>query len=241
MTDALDRIAHQVTYVDDGGRTLPARMLVERDMGRAPCSPYGEHPRDFHPVVLLLCAVHEQETGEPLTADTVDYLTSLVVNGSDDVAQALLNGAHYFEATPHDMADMIGTDRDALWKCPRCGTITGHDYCTNCHDDRRTLDPGVYVDGWYGQYCAPHAVLVLLDGAGWFPEDHERIRELAETWTAAMGPNGGESLTLDEEDELLEALDEGEEWAHEYATPDDHWAGFHPAGGVGWGIWEEDD
>lgn len=105
---------------------------------------------------------------------------------------------------------------------------------------------GCYVDGWWGHYSVSRALLVALE-LGWSPDDHGLVRDVA-VWEAG---NAGGRLT-DEYDRppgisegalvsefLSDCLDEAEAWLNEQPkTPEGHWWGHHPAGGVGWGCWE---
>ena len=56
---------------------------------RVPCSRYGHDTETCAPVAYTAAAKYAEETGEPLTLDSLDYMMGLVVNDHDDVERFL--------------------------------------------------------------------------------------------------------------------------------------------------------
>jgi hypothetical protein len=100
--------------------------------------------------------------------------------------------------------------------------------------DRLAPETGTYVDGWWGVYAPARALLVAATiGAPTSP----RATALAEQELAssADNPDAGPPLTLEESDELVEALDAAESWLNEHrASPYTYW-GWHEGA---WGHFE---
>ena len=58
---------------------------IGRDAGDAPGSPYGVKAREWKPVAVAACVSFIAASGEDLTAENVDWIVGLVVNGHDDI------------------------------------------------------------------------------------------------------------------------------------------------------------
>jgi len=89
--------------------------------------------------------------------------------------------------------------------------------------DRQPAETGPYVDSWWGIYAPARALLVAATiGAPTSP----RATALAEQELAssADNPNAGPPLTLEESDEMVDALDTAETWLNEHRTsPYTYW------------------
>jgi hypothetical protein len=117
------------------------------------------------------------------------------------------------------------------------------------------------VGGGWGYYSTARALTVALD-LGWEPEDRQSVLMLAELDLSSMGPapavgsadwleagrlaedcealalEEGWSLEEDLPEILADCLEEAEGWLNcQPQTPEGHYWGHHPAGGVGWGCW----
>lgn len=131
-------------------------------------------------------------------------------------------------------------------------------------------EPGTYVDGWYGHYSTARALVRAITELGWSePESEDApgpILSLALYYLSSMGPaptegsgewigarlreeqcralaeSEGWDLEEDLSDVLSWELDAAEEWLDSQPqTPDGHWWGHHPAGGIGWGLWSQEE
>lgn len=72
----------------DGIAWLTTDAETGEDTGwlRVPCSRYGSTGEECAPVAWRLAYLVARETGEEITADTLDWAMGLVVNDHDDVA-----------------------------------------------------------------------------------------------------------------------------------------------------------
>lgn len=61
-----------------------ALAFLTRDSGRVPCSRYGWDSASCSPVVFAVATIVAEETGEPLTKESLDWIMGLVVNDHDD-------------------------------------------------------------------------------------------------------------------------------------------------------------
>lgn len=128
---------------------------------------------------------------------------------------------------------------------------------------------GLYVDGWYGHYSTAQALVRAITELGWGEsgcEECERRLTLALFYLSSMGPAPAEGSSqwlearlLEEQSRaiaesegwdleedlgqiLAEELERAEEWlVAQPQTPEGHYWGHHPAGGVGWGLWATDE
>jgi len=110
-----------------------------RDGGRAPGALTGSRPADYAPVAVVLEVLLSRATGVAPSLAGLDQALSLVVNGSDDVAYALVSCAYEADASYADVLDFIGYG--AVRECDACearywsGMGDGQDdHCRNCHD-----------------------------------------------------------------------------------------------------------
>lgn len=68
--------------------------LMRCGESRVPCSRYGTRSSDCAEVAWRLSYIMARETGEPITADTLEYHMGLVVNDHDDVAHMIREYGH---------------------------------------------------------------------------------------------------------------------------------------------------
>lgn len=61
---------------------------------RVPCSRYGATGAECAPIAWRVAYIMARETGEEITAETLDYYMGLVVNDSDDVAYIVREYGH---------------------------------------------------------------------------------------------------------------------------------------------------
>ena len=128
-------------------------------------------------------------------------------------------------------------------------------------------EAGLYVDGWYGHYSTARALVRAITELGWEepeaedgpgpvltlalfdlssmgPAPVEGSREwlearLLEEQSRALAQSEGWSLEEDLSQILADELESAEDWLNaQPQTPEGHYWGHHPAGGVGWGLWE---
>ena len=131
-------------------------------------------------------------------------------------------------------------------------------------------EAGCYVDGWWGHYSTAQALVRAITELGWEePEAVDcagPILTLALFDLSTMGPTPAEGSSQWLEARLLEEqatalaqrdgwtleedlpeilrveLETAEEWLNaQPQTPEGHYWGHHPAGGVGWGLWETEE
>ena len=90
--------------------------------GRVPCSRYGTDSRSCLPVAYAVALILEAETGEPLSAESLDHAMALVVNDFVD-PEALLQryGPEYGLTWSEDegLQDTYGTVTDAIEEATR--------------------------------------------------------------------------------------------------------------------------
>lgn len=107
--DVDDFDVEPVVYDETGEPSLSeplALAFLERDGGRVPCSRYGSHSSDLAPTVLAATRAHLHETGEPMTFAMLDYVMSLAVNDSPDVAHAILTADPDVRLNVRDVLDV---------------------------------------------------------------------------------------------------------------------------------------
>ena len=131
-------------------------------------------------------------------------------------------------------------------------------------------EAGLYVDGWWGHYSTAQALVRAITELGWQDTEardgHGPVLTLALFYLSTMGPAPAEgsrewlearlleeqatalaqSENWDPEEDLPEILrvelETAEEWLNaQPQTPEGHYWGHHPAGGVGWGLWETEE
>lgn len=89
--------------------------------------------------------------------------------------------------------------------------------------DRLAPETGPYVDSWWGIY-APARALLVASAIG--APIAARALDLAhkELASSADNPNAGPPLTLEQSDEMVDALDTAEAWLNEHrASPYTYW------------------
>lgn len=91
---AEDRITRDV-------RTWTAYLT--RDSGRVPCSRYGSDSESCAPVAVAVAVILESETGEPTTAETLEYVMGLVVNNHDDPEYMIRTYGTEYGFDPNDL------------------------------------------------------------------------------------------------------------------------------------------
>ena len=131
-------------------------------------------------------------------------------------------------------------------------------------------EAGLYVDGWYGHYSTSRALVRAITELGWEepeavdcagpiltlalfnlssmgPAPAEGSREwlearLLEEQSRARAESEGWDLEEDLSQILADELESAEDWLNDQPqTPEGHYWGHHPAGGVGWGLWETEE
>lgn len=119
----------------EDGTSIPASDYLDRDRGDAPASRYGTHASDWQPVALVLYRILTEVHGAEPTTDTLDHVTSLVVNDHDNVAYTIVNDALSIGL---DWRDYLDGERV---QCDACGAFDlmawEGDHCTNCHEPLR--------------------------------------------------------------------------------------------------------
>lgn len=100
--------------------------------------------------------------------------------------------------------------------------------------DRLPAETGPYVSDWWGIYAPARALLVAAEiGAPVSPNATALAEQ--ELASSADNPNAGEPITLEESDELVQALNTAEAWLNEHrSSPYTYWGWEHGA----WGHFE---
>lgn len=99
----LDRIAELISEPDYNDQAVAiAYLTTDQETGKptgqllVPCSRYGRNGADCAPVAYAAAVISARSNGEPVTAEGLDYMMSLVVNDSDGPAELIdCHGAEY--------------------------------------------------------------------------------------------------------------------------------------------------
>lgn len=84
-------------------------------------------------------------------------------------------------------------------------------------------DAGCYVDGHWGQYGSARMIQV----AEQFGYEDVEVGAIAEKHLSSMYPSTSDTLTDDEHDILMDALDVAEQWLNEHVAPEGYSFGWH--------------
>lgn len=107
-------------------------------------------------------------------------------------------------------------------------------------EEIQALEPGIYIDGHWGQYGPARLILITVD-LGWAPRhDAKDGLEKAKLKLKEMGPGVDQGLTADDEELILWTAELAEEWLNENRRPDHLlWQWYEGE----FGLWpeEEDD
>ena len=100
-----------------------------------------------------------------------------------------------------------------------------------------TAAPGCYVDGWWGIYAPARATLIARElGA---PVTSNAFAIAAQELASSPDHTNPEpTITLDQCDEMIEALEQAEAWLNQNRSAPDHYWGWHEGD---WGHWPIDD
>ena len=131
-------------------------------------------------------------------------------------------------------------------------------------------EAGCDEDGWWGHYSTAQALVRAITELGWEepnaldcagpiltlalfdlstmgPTPAEGSSQwlearLLEEQATALAQRDGWTLEEDLPEILADELEQAEDWLNaQPQTPEGHYWGHHPAGGVGWGLWETEE